>query len=186
MRRTKTLASLVTAATVAMVGFGATAANAVSGDTIATFTVTGSAGLAITVPASTVALTSTAAAGGVATSAGSLGDVQVTDGRGALLATWVTTVTSTDFVTGAGATANTKVTPANITYNPGLVGAATVTGNGTFVPGTAGAIGAGRIAGSMTLATGVNTAQWNPTLAFTLATDQVAGTYTGTVTHSAV
>ena len=181
MRRSMTLTTIFAAAAVSLAGFGTTAANAAgSGDTTTTFTVTGT-GLNISVPGS--ATLGDAATGAASLTGQALGNVTVTDGRGALVATWVTTVTSTDFTTGTGSAANQKVTAANVTYNPGLA-VGVPTGVGTFVPGVSGTIGAGRTAASWTVGSGNNSATWNPQLSFALSSDQVAGTYTGTVTHS--
>ncbi|MCU1589928.1 MAG: hypothetical protein JWP11_1184 [Frankiales bacterium] len=181
MRRMKTVSAVIAAASLAMVGFGATAANAASGSTTATFTVNGT-GLSISVPGT--ATLGSANTGAASVLGAPLGAVTVTDGRGLLLATWATTVSTTTFTTGSGAATNQQVTAANVTYNPGLLASATTTGTGVFVPGTPGAISGGLTAGSWTVGSGNNTASWNPTLSFTLASDQVAGTYTGTVTHS--
>jgi hypothetical protein len=181
MRRIKTLSTVVAAATLAMVGFGATNASAAtSGATGATFALTAGA-ISITVPASTVAL-GTAAAGASSLS-GSLGSVSVTDARGALPAVWTATVTSTPFTTG-GATANETVAAAAIGYASGLVsstGIGVFTGSGTVTPA---AIGTGVAGVALTAGIGNNTASWNPTITFTLGASQVAGTYSGTITHS--
>ncbi len=64
----------------------------------------------------------------------------------------------------------------NIAY---VSGARTGTGTGTFVPGVL-ANGAGPTWAGV----GNNSGSWNPTLTLTLLGSQVAGTYTGTVTHS--
>lgn len=156
--------------------FAAPAAHAAG--TSGTFTLT-SGTLSISQPAS--ASLGSAAVGSL-TLSGSLGAVTVTDNRGALTATWTSSVTSTDFTTGGGTTFE-KVTAANIAYTAGA--ATSSTGVGAFVPGTIAQMSnttagtAGTWAG-----TGNNSVTWNPTLAFTLSASQVAGTYTGTVTHS--
>jgi hypothetical protein len=178
MRRLKTVTSLLVVAGVSALGLGTTAANAAtSGSTIATFNITAGA-LSITVPASTVALGT--ASSGAATVSGSLGTVAVSDQRANLVAAWTTTVTSTSFVTGGGS-ANETVANTAIAYTSGTL---TTTGLGVFAPSVSATVGAGVTAVSLAAGSGVNTANWNPTIAFTLGAAQVAGTYTGTITHS--
>ncbi|HEX3394794.1 MAG TPA: hypothetical protein VHS52_09720 [Acidimicrobiales bacterium] len=159
-------------------GLASPASAATTGNTITTFAITGGA-LAITVPASTVALATGTVNTGAASASGQLGTVTVDDTRGALLNGWTTTVSSTTFVTGT-ASPNETVAVANVKY---ASGASTVhTGLGVFVPTlTATALGADA---SYTGAAGNSSTSWDPTLTFTLLSSQVAGTYTGTVTHS--
>lgn len=153
------------------------AAPAEAGDTTTTFTLT-SGGIAITQPAS-VDL------GSVATSAGtvseSLGTVTVTDNRGSV-ETWRATASSSDFSTGTGGTGEV-IGKAQVSY-AATVG--TTTGlNGAFV-GTPVAVSLATPQEVVTgVAVGNNSAQWNPTITVTIpATGVVAGTYTGTITHS--
>jgi hypothetical protein len=156
------------------------AAPAGAADTVATFSIT-AGGLAVTVPSGTVALSGATAAAGSSSVAGTLGSVSVADTRGALVATWTTTFSSTAFTTG-GASADETVALANISYASGTV---SKTGTGTAVPNVGTAMSALAAARVVTFAgIGNNTASWNPTLTFTLLGSQVAGTYTGTVTHS--
>jgi hypothetical protein len=181
MKTSSKFASLAATAALTIGGIAglagpAQAAN--SGSTITTFAITGGA-LNITVPASTVALATGTVATGAATAAGQLGSVTVDDTRGALLNGWTTTVSSSTFVTGTS-TANETVAVGNIKYASGASTAHT--GLGVFVPTlTATALGADA---SYTGAAGNSSTTWNPTLTFTLLSSQVAGTYTGTVTHS--
>ena len=147
-------------------------------DTGATFDIN-AGGLAISAPAS--ASLGSVGSGG-SSLAGQLGQVQVTDTRALLVATWTATVGSTAFTTGT-ATAPETVTKANIAYNSGT-GTAGATDVGVFTPGSATDLTMDKTAGSWTAGTGNNQVSWNPTLTFTLRTDQVAGTYSGTVTHS--
>lgn len=172
------LTSGLAVAGIAGVAGPAQAAN--TGSTITTFTLTGGA-LAITVPASTVALATGIVNTGAATAAGQLGNVTVADGRGLLVNSWTTTVSSTTFVLpGASPTANETVAVANIAYASGASTAHT--GLGVFVPTLVPtALGADA---SYTGAAGNSSTTWDPTLTFTLLPSQVAGTYTGTVTHS--
>lgn len=142
-------------------------------DTIATFAIT-AGGLSIAVPASTVALATGVVNTGASSASAQLGAVTVTDTRGLLLSSWAATVTKTAFVTGTS-TPNETVTAPNVAYTSGT---ATSTGLGTFVPNVL-AVGP-----SWTGVAGNNTSVWNPTLTFTLLSSQVAGTYSGTISHS--
>ena len=162
----------VGAAALVLAAPGASAA----GGTAATFTLTGGS-LSISQPASA---TLGSAATGALTLAGSLGAVTVTDSRGNLNAIWTASVSSTNFTTGGGSTYET-VTNSKIAYTGGL--ATSATGVGTFTPGTLANLSASGTAGSW-VGTGNNTVTWNPTITFTLSPSQVAGTYSGTVTHS--
>lgn len=154
--------------------------------TSAFFTI-GGTGLSVNepTPADGVDLGSVAAGSLVHT--GQLGPVTVTDGRGALVAAWTASVSSTDFVrVGSGATpaSNEVVAKANIAYVSGA--ATSSTGVGAFLPGatlTMDLPEALRIAGTWA-GSGANSVTWDPTLTFTLLASQVAGTYSGTVTHS--
>jgi hypothetical protein len=181
------LAAMTAAASVGLAAFVPVAANAGAGDTPSTFTLTASGGLSIAVPDGSVTPVDL---GSAATGAGSLshalGTVTVTDGRGALTATWTAAASTTDFTTG-GASANETVSKANVGYWAGA-GTAQLGQVGAFVP-------AGTIATPVALAgtganvgqwagTGNNTVSWNPTVTFTLSPAQVAGTYSGTITHS--
>jgi hypothetical protein len=170
-------------ATVVAVGLAAPANAAPTDSTITTFIV-GSGGLDITAPEN--ASLGTGLAG--TTIVGSLGTVSVTDARGASNASWVAQVTSTVFQTGGGSPPET-VLPEDIDYWSGPTTA--TTGNGTFVPGQLNSAAAQPLSSTVTLVamshqggTGANSASWNPTLEVNVPADKVAGTYTGTVTHS--
>ena len=181
MRTRSKLATLVLSSGLAVAGFAGLAVPAqaaTSGSTTTTFTLTAGA-LAITVPASTVALATGTVNTGAATAAGQLGSVTVADTRGLLVNSWTTTVSSTTFVTGTSTT-NETVAVANIDYTSGASTAHT--GLGVFVPTLVPtALGADA---TYTGAAGNSSTTWDPTLTFTLLSSQVAGTYTGTVTHS--
>lgn len=146
-------------------------------DTTTTFTITAGT-LDITVPG-------TSNLGSVATGAANvsaqLGSVSVADERGGLEAAWTATVSSTTFTTG-GATAPETVAASAVNYSAGA--ATSTTGTATFTPGTAGSLASPRTAFSASAITGNNTAAWNPTITITLGAQAVAGTYTGTITHS--
>jgi hypothetical protein len=159
-------------------------ADAASGTTTTTFTVTGGA-LAITLPAS-VNLGSTTP--GVAITA-QMGTVQVTDNRALLAALWTASVTTTSFTTG-GATTPETVPIADVSYWSGPSTASYLpSGTGTFTPGEANAAAAvvlsvSRTAFTLASAVGDNSLSWNPTLIIAVPAGAVSGTYTGTVTHS--
>ena len=148
-----------------------------SAATSATFTLTGGS-LNISQPST--ANLGTAAAGTL-TLSGQLGAVTVTDGRGNLVAQWTATVSSTSFTTGVGGTYETVPT-SSIAYSAGLPTA--TTGLGTFTPGVLANLSSSGTAFSLAAGTGNNSASWNPTVTFVLSPSQVAGTYTGTITHS--
>ncbi len=155
----------------------ATALPASAADTTVTFSIT-TAGLTVSAPGS-ASLGSVAS--GSASIAGEIGPVTVTDLRGTLGGSWTATVTATDFVTG-GATGPETIPVINVSYAPGAL--VSSTGTGTFTPGAGGIINVPRTAFTGTALTGNNTATWNPTLTITIPSATVAGTYTGTVTHS--
>ncbi|MEU8106936.1 hypothetical protein AB0C18_24770 [Nonomuraea muscovyensis] len=169
---------LLVLATAAGLGLAAVTASPASAvDTTVTFTITAGE-LAITAPAS-VNLASVAT--GAASVSGEIGPITVTDERGTLDGAWTATVTGTDFTTG-GATPSETIGNINLTYAPG--DATGTTGTGTFTPGAGGIINVPRTAFTGTALTGNNSATWNPTITLTLPATAVAGTYTGTVTHS--
>jgi hypothetical protein len=177
MRKALALTAAVAAGVVCAVANPASAGTT----TTTTFTLTAnSSGLAVSVPASASNI-GTAATGATSVS-GSLGTITVTDPRGALVANWTATVSSTDFTTGSSPSANETVLKSAITYSSG-VGTALAGQVGAMVP----SVGAS-LASSATAATwagaGNNTVSWTPTLSFALLPSQIAGTYTGTVTHS--
>jgi hypothetical protein len=171
---------LVGAAAVVPVG----PAEAASGTTAVTFVVTGGA-LSISLPAS-VSLGSGAPG---ATLTAQMGTVQVTDNRALLAALWTASVTTTSFTTG-GATTPETVPIADVSYWSGPSTASSLpSGTGTFTPGEVNAAAAvvlsvSRTAFTLASAVGDNSLSWNPTLIIAVPAAAVAGTYTGTVTHS--
>jgi len=180
MKITSRLATITLTTGLVIAGFAGPALAANSGPTIATFAITGGA-LNITVPGSTVALATGTISTGALTASAPLGAVTVADTRGVLVNTWTTTVSSTPFVTGT-TTANETVAKSNIAYSSGT--ATATSGLGAFVPGVLPNLTANGTGASWTGAAGNNSATWDPTLTFTLLSSQVAGTYTGTITHS--
>jgi hypothetical protein len=171
MKTRSKLATLALSSGLAVAGFAGIAGPAHAADTTATFAIT-AGGLAITVPGS---VAFAAVSTGATSASGLLGPVTVADTRGALLNSWTATVTSSAFVTGTS-TPDETVTEPNVAY---VSGAATAhTGLGAFVPGTK------ALAPRHTALAGNSSTTWNPTVTFTLLSSQVAGTYTGIVTHS--
>ncbi|MFF3459030.1 hypothetical protein ACFYXH_32890 [Streptomyces sp. NPDC002730] len=119
---------------------------------------------------------SAAAPGGTAT--GQLGNVTVDDQRSLADASWVAIASlTTDFTTPG----SSPISGEAVTYTPGDPVAEV---NGPFTAGTPGTLAAPRTAHSKVGGSGNNTVTWNPTLDVAVPDDAVAGTYTGTVTHS--
>ncbi len=112
-----------------------------------------------------------------------MGTVTVEDNRtGSSAVAWTATVSSTSF-TKPGFTIGNS----NVKYWSGP--ATAVSGPGTFVPGQPTAaqavtLNTTRTAFSRTGNPGNSIASWNPTLIITIPFTAVAGTYTGTITHS--
>lgn len=175
---TTKLATAAAATGLALAALTGAATPASAADSTTTFAITGGL-LSITVPTPSGPIATVAT--GALTASGQLGSVGVTDNRGALVNVWTTTVNSTTFITGAGTDPSTTVAKTNIVYSSGE--STSTDGLGTFVPGTA-TMTLGGTGAAWTGAAGNAAAAWNPTLAFTLLDSQVAGTYTGTVTHS--
>jgi hypothetical protein len=180
----KPLVVVMTAAmSVGIAAFVPVAANAGAGDTASTFTLTGnSSGLSIAVPdGSTTPVDLGSANTGAASLSHTLGNVTVTDTRGSLAATWTVTGSTTNFTTGS-ASANETVAKSNVSYFAGT-GSAQSGQVGAFTPvpavSLASAVPVGAWAG-----VGNNTVTFNPTITFALLPSQVAGTYSGTITHS--
>lgn len=187
MRRLKTkVAAAVSAAALTLAGLAAISpAQAAPGDTTVTFNITAAAGggLSISVPAS--ASLGSGHPGDVVS--GALGTVTVSDTRAALVATWTATVSSSNFTTGGG-TAGETIAKSNVSYFSGLT--TTVSGLnltiGTLQLGALNAIALPAPATAVAVSVGVgsNVVSWNPTVLVTVPGTAVAGTYTGTVTHS--
>ncbi|MDP9869524.1 MULTISPECIES: hypothetical protein [Streptosporangium] len=151
--------------------------------TTVTFTVIADDGLEITVPDGPVAIGSGPPGTQIS---GPLGAVTVSDERAALSATWTATVWGTAFTTGGGTGSETVPTTA-VSYWSGP--ATATTGTGTFVPGQPDAADAEVLdvpytAFSKTTGSGDNSATWDPTIVIDIPAQAVAGTYTGTISHS--
>ncbi len=148
-----------------------------------TFTLTVNPGsLSISVPASA----NVGSGNPSQTISGQLGAVQVTDARYNTNATWTATVSSTTFTTGGHSPAETIPTSA-VSYWSGT--ATSVTGTATTTPGqatsaNAQALSVSRTAFTLTAGTGKTIVSWNPTVIVSVPAAAVAGTYTGTITHS--
>ncbi|MFI6448014.1 hypothetical protein [Kitasatospora sp. NPDC050543] len=124
-----------------------------------------------------------AAPGGTVSAA--LGSVTVSDGRGLATSTWTATVSATNFTTG-GATSAETITTTNASYWSGP--ATSTNGTVTASPGQSDAsakqtLGSSRSAFAST-GNGNSSTSWSPTVVITVPAAGVAGTYTGTVTHS--
>lgn len=138
------------------------------------------AALAITVPSS-VNLGSVAS--GTSSLSQQLGEVTVT--ASGLTLSWTATVSSTDFTTGL-ATAAETIGKASISYWSGPV--TNSSGIATRTPGQltsvlAESLSAARTAFSAVSLVATSTA-WDPTIVIAIPAAAVAGTYSGTITHS--
>jgi hypothetical protein len=144
-------------------------------------------GLSISVPSSASLGTFST---GARTITANLGTITVTTASTlAHDATWTATVTATSFATGGGSSAE-RVPTSSIAYRSGAATASSGLGANACVPGqpTATAMSSSLTAFSCT---GVSLSSstslsWNPQIAITVAAGNVAGTYTGTITHSVV
>ncbi|MGI5213011.1 hypothetical protein [Plantactinospora sp. CA-290183] len=115
-----------------------------------------------------------------------LGTVEVDDRRFSNPNPWTATVTSTDFRLVGGSP--TQVIPrAQVFYWSGPV--VVQTGGGTVIPGQltaaqAVSLSAPRVAMRKTTGSGNNRLVWQPRLRIVVPVATIAGTYTGTITHS--
>jgi hypothetical protein len=142
-------------------------------------------GLAIMIPTAGISLGSGVPGGQLSRS---LGAVTVANNRTTGTHTWTATVTASHFTTGGGSPAET-ITNANVFYWSGLALASAQMGTGTFTPGQPIAEAAVPLTISRTAFThssggNVNSRAWNPTVVINIPALAVAGTYTGTITHS--
>ena len=190
MNLRRTIAAAATGLALAGGVLAGAPAQAAPSPSSAYFTITGSTDLAVSVPNPAGGVNLGTVAAGTPLLTGSLGSVTVTDNRAALVAAWTAKVTATDFVhelAGTTPPANAVVPKASILYTAGLPTA--TTGTGAFVPGVTTLASLTPEAEALQIAgtwagVGSNSATWNPTLAFTLLNSQVAGKYTGQITHS--
>jgi hypothetical protein len=122
---------------------------------------------------------------GSASISGQLGPVTV-NASGLVAPSFTATVSTTVFTTGAGG-ANETIAKSAVSYWSGPATAAV--GTLSTTPGQVNAAAAQSLSSSRTAFSAVGlllTIQvvWNPTLIITLPSNAVAGTYTGTITHS--
>jgi len=117
---------------------------------------------------------------GASSLSGNLGPVTVTDNQGTLAHAWTATVSSTDFTTGVGG-ANKTVTKDNVSYTPGTI---TSSGIGAAVGTPALTLATSASVVTATAVIGAMSANWDPTVSVTIPSSVIAGTYSGTVTHS--
>ncbi|MEU7837333.1 MULTISPECIES: hypothetical protein [unclassified Nonomuraea] len=160
-----------------------TCAESTTCSTTVTFTVNAGEGLEISVPDGPVSLGSGQPGDQVS---GQLHVVTVMDQRAALNATWTASVYGTPLTTGGGTSVETVPVSA-LHYWSGP--ATATTGAGTFVPGQPTAADAEVLdevytAFSKINGAGNNSASWNPTIVIDVPAQAVAGTYTGTISHS--
>jgi hypothetical protein len=175
-RRLLILSGSVAAAALAALG-AAVPASALPGDTSASVTVTGGS-LSITVPTAAGSLGSAADKVAGTTISGSLGVVQVNDARSAAAGSgWVASVISTAFTPTTGPT----IAASLVGYTAGPI---TKVGTATFTADDPAALTGLTPAVTATGITGDNSATWNPTITVTVPGGTLAGTYTGTITHS--
>ncbi|MFN2538749.1 MAG: hypothetical protein ABR549_11490 [Mycobacteriales bacterium] len=144
--------------------------------------------LTISVPA---AASLGSASTGAASISGTLGSVTVTTGGSLSLSgssQWTATVVSTAFTTGQATSAET-IPASSVGYTSGSVTATSGLAANLCTPGqlvTPVAIGTAQTAmtcGSVPLLTSTSVT-WRPTVQISLPASAVAGTYTGTITHS--
>jgi len=115
-----------------------------------------------------------------------LGAVSVLDTRASADSSWTATAVSSAFVTGAG-TGTSLIAATNVRYWSGAVTANSGTGTATGQQLTAPAsvqIDTAKSAVVNAGGSGNNTVTWSPTLIVNVPISNVAGVYTGTVTHS--
>ncbi len=171
---------IATPIVVGLIGMAALAVPvAAHADTPTTFEVTGGE-LTITAPTSSVALSGVTV--GTTDPTGPLGTVRVDDERGLLSGSWTAAVQSTAFTTGTGPTLVT-IAASNVDY---VAGDPTSTvGSGTFTPASPTAISTVKTAYTADSEVGSAGVSWDPTITVHLpASGQVAGSYSGTITHS--
>ncbi len=173
----RTRAIAISSTVCALVLATAIPAAADPGETTLSVTVTGGS-LSMTVQAAAGSLGSRANTVQAGIISGPLGEVQVLDSRSAAAGSgWIVKVISTALTPTSGPT----IGAAAIGYTAGPIaktGTATFTANDP--PDLTGAVAAVTATGI----TGDNSATWNPTINVHVAGGTVAGTYTGTITHS--
>jgi hypothetical protein len=171
MKTLRTLATVAaTGAILALVPVGSAMA-ATTGETDATFSLTG--GTLDVTAASSAALSDASTGAGSVT--GLLGTVAVSDNRGTTVG-WLVTAASTTFTDGDGSDSD------SVSYDPN-----TVASTGIVTAESEGATVIGAVAANVVEGTGVsgnNTASYNPSLTVALPASALVGDYTGIVTTS--
>jgi hypothetical protein len=159
-----------------------------SEDTPVTFTVGAVGVLSISVPTPTtpISLGGVSGTDGGTTGGGSLGNVAVSDTENSNPAEWTVSVNDSIFRNTA---VSTDTIPASAaTYTSGGVTVTLGSGSGaTIKDDTTGGLGlttSAQKAIEETGADGANAANWSPTVTITVPPGSIAGTYTGTITHS--
>jgi len=122
-------------------------------------------------------------AAGQSTAGGSLGTVTVDDQRAGYNGAWTASAVATDFANSTVPQA-AAIPASDFTYTPGDPSAHS--GNATFVTGDGGQMSTDQAvtAYSTSDEIGVASVSWDPSVSIAVPPDVVAGTYTGTITHS--
>lgn len=146
----------------------------------------GGCGLTITAPGA--APSQPSAALGSSTVTLPLGQVQVCATVRTLQTTTFTARVKTDGFTTGGGTAPERIAPEKVTYTRGTVGLLPVSLSANACAASAPFVLAATektaTTCSLTGLVGDATVSWTPTLSIDVSTASVAGTYTGTITHS--
>lgn len=168
-------------ATAVSLSLVALAAPAFAEDTTVSFEITAGS-LSISVPG-TADLGSVTA--GSASLSGALGDVTVTDNRGDSGAAWTVTVAAVadPWCTGTCDSSSKQVPGSDITYAENAFGSTSGTCT-TRTAGPGGVLSADRTAASASGCDGPNSATWNPTLTLANLANNLAGSYSGTLTQT--
>jgi hypothetical protein len=156
-----------------------------NGDTATTFDVGATGTLTISAPTDadlSTGVTTPVTPGGQVV--GSLGTVTVTDLRSLVDTGWTASVSSTAFTTG-GATSAETIPAADLAYDPTAT-LTTTFGTIASLVGTPLAHLSSTAVATVTAsgADGDNQATWNPVITVSVPDTAVAGTYSGTITHS--
>jgi hypothetical protein len=151
---------------------------------VAVIVVAAPANAAVSISAPTSAALGTRATGSATLSA-QLGTITVT-ASGLVAPSFVSTVSASNFTTG-GQTANETLAKSVISYWSGP--ATSTSGLATATPGQLTAAQAVSLSTARTAFSGTGlllsiSASWNPTIVVNLPPTAVAGTYSGTITHS--
>ncbi|MFD5276345.1 hypothetical protein ACFWIX_02160 [Pseudarthrobacter sp. NPDC058362] len=164
----------VATTTVLVAAMAVPSSAATSSDTATTVVVTGG-GLSITAPA-TAALSDAAPS---STATANIAGVQVTDTRAGTIG-WSATVRSTDFTPSVGGAGSIPATAA--AYIPS--GMASVTGLAVVTPSSQSDLSTPKTVQTATMVVGNNAASWTAAFQVAIPSTAVAGTYSGTLTHS--